>query len=382
MSDDSMLVTTHWNVASMLLGDRFIHPSPGWLVPLLTFAFGAGSISLVWRLKLTRGLPGLGFGLATYGLVAAGAFVFWRVWLPVAWPVVGGAGVCAVATLICKVASEQQEARRIRGVFSRVVSPDVVSELLEAERLSLGGARREISVLFADVRGFTELTDGVQSRAEAIVRERSLGKEEAEAVQDQHAKELLETVNLYLGTIAEIVKKHRGVLDKYIGDCVMAFWGAPIDNPRHAVDCVKAAMDAQAALAVLNRSRFEENRRRTAENERRKGTVEGALPMLPILQMGSGISTGSVIVGLMGLDASISNYTVFGREVNLANRLESVSGRGRIVINEATFKHLERWDPGLAAECAPLPPVMVKGFRAPVAIYEVKWKGPDAGEAG
>jgi class 3 adenylate cyclase len=90
--------------------------------------------------------------------------------------------------------------------------------------------------------------------------------------------------------------------------------------------------------------------------------------------LGSGINTGVAIVGLMGSDAHILNYTVFGREVNLASRLESVSGRGRIVIGETTFKHLERDAPALAARCQKLAPTSVKGIREALVCYEVPWQ--------
>jgi class 3 adenylate cyclase len=96
--------------------------------------------------------------------------------------------------------------------------------------------------------------------------------------------------------------------------------------------------------------------------------------MLPLLSLGTGINTGMVTVGLMGSDAHILNYTVFGREVNLASRLEGVSGRGRIIISESTYDMLQRDDPALAASCAELAPVTVKGIRKPVRIFEAPWK--------
>ena len=96
--------------------------------------------------------------------------------------------------------------------------------------------------------------------------------------------------------------------------------------------------------------------------------------MLPILVVGSGINTGVTTVGLMGSDVHGLNYTVFGREVNLASRLESISGRSRIIIGEATYAAIARDDPKLAANCVALPPEKVKGFRSAVKIYEVPWQ--------
>jgi class 3 adenylate cyclase len=97
---------------------------------------------------------------------------------------------------------------------------------------------------------------------------------------------------------------------------------------------------------------------------------------LRALQFGTGINTGLVTVGLMGSEAHQYNYTVFGREVNLASRLENVSGSGRILISDTTYNHLLRDDPALAATCVEMFPVTVKGIRHPVRIYEVPWQMP------
>jgi class 3 adenylate cyclase len=134
-------------------------------------------------------------------------------------------------------------------------------------------------------------------------------------------------------------------------------------------------MDSQRAVYELNRQRAEENKKRELENTL---LPNGAHPKskLPILHLGSGINTGVVTVGLMGSDMHGLNYTVFGRDVNLASRLESVSGRSRIIISEATYEHLRRDDPELAAACIALQPVKVKGIVAEVKIYEVPWRPP------
>jgi len=269
---------------------------------------------------------------------------------------------------------EQTERRRVKSVFARIVSPNVVNELLQAESLSLGGARREVSVFFADVRGFTEFTDVRHEQAAEHIRRHELQGAAATAYADAQAREALETVNLYLARVADMVKRHNGTLDKYIGDCVMAFWGAPSPNARHAADCVHAAIDAQRAIDELNRQREEENRRIDDANGVAAETGRPIQPLLPLLALGTGINSGTATVGLMGSDAHILTYTVFGREVNVASRLEGVSGRGRIVISEATHQRLQSDDPGLAATCVELPPVEVKGIREAVRIYEVPWR--------
>ncbi len=168
------------------------------------------------------------------------------------------------------------------------------------------------------------------------------------------------TVNLYLKVIAETVLKHKGTVDKFIGDCVMAFWGAPIPNDNHAVSCVRAAIEAQRAVFNLNQEREAENRQREAENLQLAAAGQPLPSLLPVLVVGTGINTGVVTVGLMGSEERL-NYTVFGREVNLASRLETVSGRGRIIISEATLAEIIQDDPTLALSCVELTAGQSKG---------------------
>ncbi len=265
----------------------------------------------------------------------------------------------------------------LKQLFSRVLSPDVVNEVVQQETIRTGGQRREITVYFADVRGFTELTDITQAQAAQYVKDHQLSGAAAEACFDAQARETLQTVSTYLGLIADVVKSHKGTLDKYIGDCVMAFWGAPLPNPHHALDAVRAAIHAQRAIFELNLERRDEHRRRDEEHAERARKGLPLLPSLPVLSMGTGINTGAAIVGFMGSETHLTNYTAFGREVNLASRLEGVSGHGRIIIGEATFAALQREDPQLAGACLEWAPRAVKGFRTAVRIYEVVWQPPE-----
>src|ERR1039457_5280805 len=156
----------------------------------------------------------------------------------------------------------------------------------------------------------------------------------------------------------------------------MAFWGAPTPNPKHALACVRAAVEAQQAVYQLNRQRLAENGKRELENLARVSAGLPPKPLLPILLLGSGINTGMATVGLMGSAAEMQNYTVFGREVNLASRLESASGRGRIFIGQTTYEHLRRDEPALAGTCVELPPRDLKGFRSAIKAYEVPSRPP------
>lgn len=363
------LVATYHNVANTIIMNRFIKPI-GLIAEILMLA-GLGVIAslITWRTKVTQGAIWMTVLGAVMLLAAVLAFTQLRVWVPVVNPLVGGLLLPYMSLVSYRVIFEEREQRRIKQVFKRVVSPNVVNELLAAEHLSLGGARRNITVFFADVRGFTEMTDSTHARAELYVREHHLTGEAAEAHFDQSAREVLATVNLYLGTIADIIKKHDGTLDKYIGDCVMAFWGAPIVNEQHAVACVRAAIEAQRAI-------FQLNIERAAENERRKTAAGpgGGVELLPLLALGTGINSGIATVGLMGSEEHTFSYTIFGREVNLASRLEGFSGRGRIIIGGNTCADLQRYAPELAATCVVQEAYNFKGFREAIVTYEVPWK--------
>jgi adenylate cyclase len=224
------------------------------------------------------------------------------------------------------------------------------------------------------VRGFTVLTDEMQKQSADFVREQKLDPEAAEKCIDESARETLNTVNLYLAAVADTVITHSGTLDKYIGDCVMAFWGAPLENLQHATSCVRAAIDAQRAIQELNQRRLAENASLETENVTRLAAGLPPKPPLRALQLGTGINTGLVTVGLMGSEKHQYSYTVFGREVNVASRLEGVSGSGRIIISETTYQHLLRDDSALATTCVELPAVTVKGIQDAVRIYEVPWQ--------
>lgn len=377
---DTFLLSKHWNVANSLLTGRFIRPYPWWEETMLIVLLGGLSGFVTWRLRAVAAV----FWVATLIVVYVGASVFafnqHRIWLPLALPVLGAILMTHLTVVTWRVVFEENERRRVKAIFSRIVSPEVVNELLGQERLALGGAQRPVTVLFADVRGFTRLTDDNQRAAAEYVRANGLSGAAAERHFEESARETLATVNLYLATIADHVKKHDGTLDKYIGDCVMAFWGAPVPSREHAVRAVRAAIESQRALDRLNRERAEENRRREGENAARTAAGLPRWRPLGLLSLGTGINTGVVTVGLMGSDAHILNYTVFGREVNLASRLEGVSGHGRIVIGAATERELRDRAPDLAVLCHRLPPVQVKGIGEAVEVFEVQWREP--GSAG
>ena len=374
LESHTFLVNKHLNVARSVLDGRFIRETPLALNLALIILVGGFSAWITWAVE--RAYSGtllmLAFA-ALYVAVCAGFYVRFRIWAPIVVPVVCAGFVTHVSALVHRVRFEQSQKKMLKQLFSRVLSPDVVNDVLEKEAIRVSGQPREITIYFADVRGFTELTDVTQAKAAEYVKEHNLAGAEAEAYFDVQAQETLQTVSTYLGAIADIVKSHKGTLDKYIGDCVMAFWGAPLPNPHHALDAIRAAIAAQRALSDLNLERQKQNKQREEENARRERQGLPLLPLLPVLSMGTGINTGVAIVGFMGSETHLLNYTAFGREVNLASRLEGVSGHGRIIVGEATFAALQREDPKLAGTCLEWGLRKVKGFRDPVRIYEILW---------
>jgi class 3 adenylate cyclase/CHASE2 domain-containing sensor protein len=380
LEKDTFLVSAHWNVANSILNGRFVQRSSLAADLLLIILMGIAAALLTWELRALVSSCALAALFGGYSILSVVLYVQHRYWLPLVYPLGGGLLVMHVCLVTWRVVFEQAEQRRVKSIFSTVVSPKIMTELLKAERLSLGGARREVTVLFADVRGFTEFTDTTQEQATQFVAANKLSDDEAETYYDESARETLATVNLYLGIIADTIVKHDATLDKFIGDCVMAFWGAPVPTSDHAVASVRAAIDAQRAIFELNKQRAEENKLRETENRARLSVGLEPKPPLPLLLLGTGINTGSATVGLMGSETKAGvrqgNYTVFGREVNLASRLEGLSGRGRIFISEATHKILLRDDPALAATCIAQSPQKAKGFSMAINVYEVPWRPP------
>jgi class 3 adenylate cyclase/CHASE2 domain-containing sensor protein len=374
LSADTLLVSKHWNVANSILMNRFVRNAALWVELVLIALLGALAAFLTSQ---SRVLLATGLVLAlmlVYVVAGVVVFVKTRYCLPVVLPVVGGLFMNYVCLVVWRVKFEQAEVRRIKSIFGKIVSPKIMKELLDVETLSLIGVRREVSVLFSDVRGFTELIDTSQEEIAEYVRKNNLTGNAAKMCFDEQAREILSTVNVYLGSVADTIIKQDGTLDKFMGDCVMAFWGAPTANPHHALACVRAAIEAQRAVHDLNEQRAEENKKRVLENKARVSAGLKPKPILPLLLLGSGINTGIATAGLMGSQSEQKNYTVFGREVNLASRLEALSGRARIFISESTYEHLLRDDSALAASCIAQPPEKVKGISTPIVIYEVPWR--------
>jgi adenylate cyclase len=219
---------------------------------------------------------------------------------------------------------EDVQRQRLKNVFKRYVAPDVFSELLKRDDEDfLKGRRRRVSVFFSDLRGFTSVSE--QLDVDVVVR----------------------MLNEHLDAMTQVVFEHGGTVDKFIGDCVMAFFGAPLYMPDHAARAVKCA--------IAMRARHDEI---AAEWEKRG---------LPGVKMGVGMHSGEVFVGNIGGD-SLTSYTVIGDHVNLASRLEGESGPDDIIISDATLAAIGEDQLDLEERGE----VTVKGKTVPVKIFNVR----------
>ena len=221
---------------------------------------------------------------------------------------------------------ESREKRFIRNSFQYYLTPEVIDELLRnPEKLKLGGESKEIVVFFSDIRSFTTISEGLSPT------------------------QLTHLLNEYLTAMTDIIMDHRGVVDKYIGDAVMAFWGAPITNPDKAKDACEAAIKMLHALGELN------------VQWEKKGS--------PRISVGMGINMGDLVVGNMGSRRRF-NYTLMGDEVNFASRLEGLTKYYHVqcLISESVQKAIAPYPHFIARM---LDDVIVKGKKEPKKIFEL-----------
>jgi len=232
--------------------------------------------------------------------------------------------VIFVAITGFRILTEEENVKYIRQTFSRFVSKDVVDELLKnPDNLQLGGSKREITIFFSDVRGFTTISE-------------ALGPEE-----------LVKLLNEYLSAMTEIIIEYKGTIDKYMGDAIMAFWGAPVPLEDHAYYACVASLAQLEHLKVLQ-----------AMWKERK---------VPVIDIGLGLNSGHAVVGNMGSSHRME-YTCMGDTINLGSRLEGSNKMygTNIIISEYTYEKVK--DKVVARE---LDLVRVKGKTQPVRIYEL-----------
>jgi adenylate cyclase len=300
------------------------------------WAFGAElayiplvGLLLIVLLRRLGPLPCAFMGAGTAGLALAGswlAFTEEGLLIDPVLPAIAVLAVYLVSTLIGYIRTETERAF-VRQAFGRYLSPDLVARLAsDPGQLNLGGSVRQLTLMFCDIRGFTALSEGYEPAA------------------------LTQLINRFLTPMSQAILSRQGTIDKYIGDCIMAFWNAPLDDPDHAGNACRSALAMRAELNALNLRLAHE------------AAVAGRSH--PTLAVGIGLNTGDCLVGNMGSDQRF-NYSAMGDAVNLAARLEGqckVYGLD-IIISDAT-----RSGAGQFATLE-LDLIRVKGRSQPAAIH-------------
>lgn len=293
----------------------------------------AGGVLFTLALVRVGPLHGLFVALGVFALLLTADYAFFHTQLQVvgvSFPLAGLGGVYLAVT-VSRYVLVGREARFIRNAFGHYLAPEVVEELVERpEALTLGGERRCLTVLFSDVRGFTTLSESMDPEALGAL------------------------LNEYMTAMTRIVMARGGTVDKFIGDALMAFWGAPLAREKHPHEAVGASLAMLQRLDAL-----------------RAGWQQRGLPAIDV---GIGVNTGEMNVGNMGSEDRF-DYTVIGDHVNLASRLEGLNKTygTRLLVSEFTRERL-----GEAFFCRRVDRVRVKGREDPVAIYEPLCEGRPA----
>ncbi|MBI3211675.1 MAG: adenylate/guanylate cyclase domain-containing protein, partial [Simkania negevensis] len=222
-----------------------------------------------------------------------------------------------------KMVKGLQEKEKMRGVLNKVVSKEIAEEVLKGN-VQLGGEEKRVTVLFADIRNFSAITEKMDP------------------------KQVIQLINGCMTKVSKVIDEQGGVIDKYVGDEVMALFGVPLQKKESPLRAIKSGLGIIKALEGWNLERKKES--------------------LPLIEMGIGIHTGEVVAGNMGADDRL-NYTVLGANVNLSARLCSHAKGMQILISEETLKEASVKN---ILEVSSLPPITLKGFTEPVPIYEVK----------
>jgi adenylate cyclase len=327
MADDEKLtpyglmygVEVHANALNTIVMDRFIEHAPVWLdiailaAAALIVAFMSSRLSTIWAMGLTAVL------IAAFFFATTLVFDTRSTVINFSSPALAMV-LTFVSIVVYRVMTEDRDKRRIREMFGKYVSPAVVSEILERPP-ELGGVDKDLTVFFSDIRGFTTLSESMSPQ------------------------ELVNHLNVYLTAMTDTILEYRGTLDKYVGDEIMCFWGAPLPQEDHAILACKSALKQMQRLNELNSN----------------------WPPEKQINIGIGINSGIMTVGNMGSRGRM-NYTLMGDNVNLGARLEGTNKQygTAVIISEFTYGLVK--DRVIARE---LDNIRVKGKNKPVVIYEL-----------
>jgi adenylate cyclase len=333
---------------NMFKGD-FIRESPLWIDLLINFTV----VMLIAFIALASSripLPvTVAASAALLALVIAACFVSYGLglWIPMAAPFLGGLLAFLAGTLY-NYATEGRQKRFIKMAFSSYLSPAVVDQVIaDPSQLKLGGEKREMTAIFTDVRSFSTISEALGDPAK-----------------------LVELLNYYLTRMSDIILANRGTIDKYEGDAIIAFFGAPVYMKNHADLACRSAVIMKKAESAINREAIDSGLINSAVMEAllRKGIIASIDDPCPLFTR-LGINTGDMVVGNMGTPNKM-DYTIMGNAVNLAARLEGVNKQyntGGILISEYTRAALT----GDAFIMRPLSRVRVVGIQTPLRLYEL-----------
>ncbi|MEK3884901.1 adenylate/guanylate cyclase domain-containing protein [Paenibacillus sp. PL2-23] len=315
-------IEIHANIIQALLDER-MKREWAWPWNALVLALAAGLAYVLLR-KLRMSFALLSVVAMAAVLLLAGRYAYAQGQLISTGYTVLLLAACCLVAVIYRYVEELLERRRVTDVFGRYVAPQVVDEILKSgdEGLKLGGTRRELTVLFVDIRGFTPLSEKAQP------------------------EEVVDILNQYLDLAATCIFEYGGTLDKFIGDAAMAIYNAPLPLEDHAMKAVETAWAMKAASGELAR----------------KLTEKYGLSVA----FGIGIHRGPAVFGNIGSKTRM-DYTAIGDTVNTAARLESISKPGQIVISEAVYEAVKD-----RVKATSLGEVKVKGKEQGIAIYELE----------
>ncbi len=286
----------HAQALATMLSSSHLYPVSLWSVLAAGLVLSAGTAWLSGRLRSLRAGLAAAIVVAITGLAGWQLFILGRRVVPVASLMVAEAVAYAAASGYERFRRER-EGRQVKSVFGKYVSPAVLEELLERpeDALSLGGVRKDLSVVFCDVKGFSALCEQVDP------------------------PDLLRQLNDYFGGVTDVIFRFQGTVDKFMGDAVMAFFGHPLTQEGHARHAVRAALEMQRVMASLRRS----------------WAADGKPP----LHIRIGVHTGPALVGNMGSRRRL-DYTVFGPTVNLAQRLEVSCDPDGVLVSEDVLRRV------------------------------------------
>lgn len=326
-------VELHANALQTLLSQNYLKKTPAIDEALIIVLLSLITFSIVSALKGVKTSYAYIVEIAAVAIVAGFiygiVFLFYHffarynILLPVVSPI-AAVVLNYIGSAVYQYLTERKQKTMIKGMFSQYLNPTVVNELIaHPEKLRLGGEKKELTVFFSDIASFTNFSEKLD------------------------AVELVQLLNEYLSEMTDIILKYGGTLDKYVGDAIMAIWGAPIELPNNALNGCRAALEMQAATY------------RIAE----KWNTEGK----PTLVVRMGLNTDYMVVGNVG-GSSRFDYTVIGDAVNLGSRLEGANKTydTHIMISERTYELVKN-----DLLCRELDFLIVKGKSRPIRVYEL-----------